>query len=247
MSLEQDWLNQNAVTLSKRINERFSKAPHDQLYKLSQTVVGYIENAEAMNAWLRRPILWARALPYLAVLAAFAAMHFVLRQSGLDFVPKTGFEAIQFIESSVNDIIFLGFIVYFLAQVEPKIRRKRAFRAFDELRATIHYIEMSQVDKDPGKVAIPIKSMPNSSKTELNPAEMNRFLSYCSGLITLVGKASLLYAKDIDDPAIVDRSEGIESLAAAVTHKLWAKLTILTIAVGNQDKSSTLPKTAVNQ
>ena len=76
------------------------------------------------------------------------------------------------------------------------------------------------------------KATVNTPKGEkLDEAMMQRYLTYCSGLVALLGKASVLYCEDVGDNEIMARGENVEQLAGNITAKLWAKQTILQIGV----------------
>ena len=58
-------------------------------------------------------------------------------------------EFIQVMEAGVNDVIFLGVGIFFLATLEGRVKRRRALRKLRELRSVAHIVDMHQLTKDP--------------------------------------------------------------------------------------------------
>jgi len=57
--------------------------------------------------------------------------------------------------------------------------------------------------------------------------EMNRYLDYCSEMLSLTGKVAALYIQDFDDAIALASVNDIESLATGLSRKIWQKLMIL--------------------
>src|SRR5690606_23136861 len=58
-------------------------------------------------------------------------------------------ELVQGLEAGINDVIFVGAAIFFLASLESRIKRARVLAAVHELRALAHIIDMHQLTKDP--------------------------------------------------------------------------------------------------
>jgi hypothetical protein len=57
--------------------------------------------------------------------------------------------------------------------------------------------------------------------------ELNRYLDYCSELLSLTGIIAGLYAQNSEDPVLVDTVSDIEQLTNGISRKIWQKLMIL--------------------
>jgi len=57
--------------------------------------------------------------------------------------------------------------------------------------------------------------------------ELNRYLDYCSELLSLTGIIAGLYAQNSEDSVLVDAVSDIEQLTNGISRKIWQKLMIL--------------------
>ena len=62
---------------------------------------------------------------------------------------------------------------------------------------------------------------------DLTPFEMQRYLDYCSELLSLVGKVAALCAEESQDPVILDTVSTIETLTTGMSRKIWQKISLL--------------------
>ncbi|MGH7676784.1 MAG: hypothetical protein ACREMV_16085, partial [Gemmatimonadales bacterium] len=96
---------------------------------------------------------------------------------------------LQATESAVNDVVFVGIAIWFLATLERRIKRGRALRAIHELRSLAHVMDMHQLIKDPEAVLTPGRETPSSpSRARMTRFELARYLDYCSELLSLTSK-----------------------------------------------------------
>ena len=105
--------------------------------------------------------------------------------------PRNGFDLVvlvQVSEAGLNVFLLLSAAILFLVTAETRIKRRRALKAIHELRALAHVIDMHQLTKDPERLLARMAETPSSPKHNLSPAELGRYLDYCSEMFSLIGK-----------------------------------------------------------
>ena len=66
-----------------------------------------------------------------------------------------------------------------------------------------------------------------SPKREMTAFELNRYLDYCSELLSLLGKIAALYGKQLDDPVALAAVDNIEALTTGLSRKVWQKVMLI--------------------
>jgi hypothetical protein len=130
----------------------------------------------------------------------------------------------------LNVVILLAAAILFLVTTERRIKRGRALKAIHELRALAHVIDMHQLTKDPERVLLQTKNTASSPKPNLTPAQLTRYLDYCSEMLSLIGKLAALYVQQFDDSVALDAVNDIEQLTNGLSRKIWQKISILNAA-----------------
>ncbi len=209
--------------LSERIHERF---PDSGLEQVSKSLLSTAQDLNAKILELDRPILWIRIVTYLLIaLLLFGII-------GLFFAAKLPeqfhfFEFIQVLESGMNDVVLVGIGIFFLVTFEERIKRSRALKSLHVLRSIAHVIDMHQLTKDPERLQPKLISTASSPKLPLDQFQLGRYLSYCSEMLSLVGKLAALYLQHLDDPTVLDSVDEIEGLTTGLSGKIWQKLNVL--------------------
>src|SRR5207249_1586436 len=95
-----------------------------------------------------------------------------------------------FLQSSqaIQNVVFLGVAVLFLANAETRIKRHRAHSALHELRSIAHIVDMHQLTKDPDQFLAGSGATGSSPRRTMTPFELSRYLDYCTELLSLLGK-----------------------------------------------------------
>ena len=57
--------------------------------------------------------------------------------------------------------------------------------------------------------------------------ELNRYLDYCSELLSLTSKLAALYVQDFNDPVVLSAVSEVETLCGGLAGKIWQKITML--------------------
>src|SRR3990172_9388773 len=130
-------------------------------------------------------------------------------------------------EALLANLVFLGAGIAFLVTLETRIKRGRALFAVNELRALAHIIDMHQLTKDPEMVfgrSVPTQVFSARNMTAL---ELNRYLDYCSEMLSIASKIGALYIQSFPDSQALTAVDDIESLTNGLSRKIWQKIMIL--------------------
>jgi energy-converting hydrogenase Eha subunit E len=136
----------------------------------------------------------------------------------------------QTVESTINDLVFVGIAVVFLLGLERRLQRRRELRAIFELRSIAHIVDMHQLTKDPDRLRLGLPDTASSPDRPLGPVELARYLDYCSELLSLTGKIAAIYGEGTDDPVVLGAVQQVEGLATGLSQKIWQKIMILDAA-----------------
>lgn len=139
-------------------------------------------------------------------------------------------DLVQAAESAINELIFLCLALYFLTNLEARLKRQSALKSLHRLRSIAHVVDMHQLTKDPTFVLSDIKNTAVSPKRSLTRAELTRYLDYCSEMLALLSKIAALFAQNIEDPVVLGAVNDLESLTQGLSGKIWQKIMILDLA-----------------
>lgn len=226
MVLRDDRIVETIEQLRLRIEDRF---PSSGLSQLCGQLCDVARRASKRSEWISNPIKSIRIAGYTVavILVVFfvAVVTYALQNSEAE---KLGFiDLVQAVESGLNDIIFFAIAIYFLISLETRIKRQRAIEAVHELRAIAHVIDMHQLTKDPERVLRDWSATANSPTSTMTALQLNRYLDYCSEMLSLIGKIASLYVQHFDDPAAVAAVSEVEQLSTGLARKIWQKIMIL--------------------
>jgi hypothetical protein len=221
-SLDSEKIIGTIGTLSKRIDERFPESGLGRVCRELLTIAG---ESQKRSAWIAKPQRSLRLIIGALITIIIAGLLFVLRNSTW---PRSGFDLVvlvQVSEAGLNVFILLGAAILFLITAEARVKRSRALKAIHELRALAHVIDMHQLTKDPEQLLV--HGTPSSPKRNLSPAELMRYLDYCSEMLSLIGKLAALYVQKFDDPVALAAVNEVEELTTGLSRKIWQKIMIL--------------------
>jgi hypothetical protein len=214
---------ETVARLQCRISERF---PGSGLSRLCGELLAVARQASKRSQWIGKPIRWIRFVGYAVALLLVAfligSVVYGIRTSDAE---KIGFlELVQLFEAGLNDIIFFAIAIYFLISLETRIKRRRALAAVHELRSIAHVIDMHQLTKDPERFMREWASTEHSPKQQMTPLLLNRYLDYCSEMLSLTGKIASLYVQHFDDADAVAAVSEVEQLSTGLSRKIWQKI-----------------------
>lgn len=156
---------------------------------------------------------------------AFAQLlrHFTFDAAGMA-------DLLQTMEAAINELIFLGLALYFLMNLETRIKQRTALQALHRLRSLAHVVDMHQLTKDPVYVLGTYPDTHASPQRTLTRYQLSRYLDYCSEMLALNAKVAVLFAHSMDDEVVLNAVNDIESLTQGMSGKIWQKIMILDLA-----------------
>ena len=209
--------------LEHRIGERF---PDSGLSRVCADLLGAAMESMTRLALLRRPNVPLRVGSW----ALIGAIAFMVLEAlvHLPLAPRWE-EFATFLQTSqaIQNVVFLGLAVLFLANVETRIRRRRTLAAIHELRSIAHIVDMHQLTKDPDQVVADGSATPSSPQRTMTRFELSRYLDYCAELLALTSKVAALYVQDFQDPVVLEAVNDVETLTTGLSSKIWQKIMIL--------------------
>ena len=214
-----------AEKLEARIAARF---PEAGLRRVAAELVSLSRDLAERAKQLEQPIWLARILTAAAVFAGAAVFIFVGTILPFERLTESGAaESVQGIEASINTLILAGLGLIALIRAEESIKRKRVLRELHGLRSLIHVIDMHQLTKDPNALSADFKPTAKSPARITNPAELARYLDYCSEMLSITGKIAALFAQSVNDAVVVEAVNDIEELGTNLSRKIWQKITLI--------------------
>ena len=211
--------------LEQRIGERF---PTAGLRGVAAQLRVAAEAALTRARALRRPLLALRAGAAALALLLLAGVATVVGSLRVNTRIETVTDLVQTLESAVNDVVFVGIAIWFLATLEGRLKRRRALAALHELRSLAHVVDMHQLTKDPEQTAHVLPDTPSSPQRPFSRAELARYLDYCTEILALTGKVAALYAQHLQDGVVLAAVNEVETLTTGIARKIWQKIAIVT-------------------
>ncbi len=222
LELNIDKTIQTIRRLKLRISERF---PGSGLADVCTELESFsMDCVESINK-ISRPNYILRICVGIFILLALTGAIFSVSLLEISFKNFGFAEFVALFESLVNDLVLVGVAIFFLFTIENRLKRKKALRYLNSLRAIAHVIDMHQLTKDPNYDAT--VRTPSSPARELDAYELSRYLSYCGEMLSLTGKVAALYAKGTDDSVVMDTINEIEELTTGLSRKIWQKIMVL--------------------
>lgn len=226
LTLKEAYVVETIGRLQRRISERF---PGSGLCSLCGELLDVARRASERSAKIGRPIVWIRVSAYaLAVASIILLVWFAAYWASEHRIEiRETSELVATLEAGANVLLLFGATLYFLVSLENRIKRRRALTAIHELRSICHIIDMHQLTKDPERILQKFKSTSASPQQHMTPLELNRYLDYCSEMLSLTGKIAALYVRDFDDTDSVASVSDVEQLSTGLSRKIWQKIMVL--------------------
>jgi chemotaxis protein histidine kinase CheA len=218
--LDPDEIGATVTRLGKRINERF---PDSGLAALCEELRVVSTVAKERSERFKKPIIALRlgsAVLVLMIILGVLSTGLSIKTTGTHFSIS---EFIQLLEAAINDLVLIGAGLFFLITFETRIKRNRALDALHELRSFAHIIDMHQLTKDMTRM----EETPSSPHRPMTPAQLLRYLDYCSEMLSLVGKVAALYVQHFNDSGALAAVTEVENLTTGLSRKIWQKITLI--------------------
>ena len=224
-SLRADLITKQIEGLKNRIEERF---PERNLASVCRELLTVSETAEERAHDISKPLYWVRVGLPLATIAFLLALEglYLLFASQIDGNATLNFADFLELSDSVFNLIVLFFaFLFFLTNLEQRIKRRRTLKELHQLRSLAHVIDMHQLTKDPEHTILGEgRHTPSSPEDSMSMFEITRYLDYCSEMLSLIGKIGALYVQEFDDEVAVAAVNEIEDLTTGLSRKIWQKI-----------------------
>lgn len=210
--------------LGRRIEERF---PESSLRRVCADLLLIAKEAQLLSDKIGRPIIGLRLLVALLVALVLGSSVWALLALR---PPNRELDLIQFVqvlEAAINDLVLIGAGVFFLFTIEVRIKRRRALRPLHELRSLAHLIDMHQLTKDPERILFKGRETTSSPRQQMTLFQLNRYLDYCTEMLSLVGKIAALYVRKFDDSVVLTAAGEVEELTTDLSRKIWQKIMLV--------------------
>lgn len=219
-SLQADRIYETISRLGKRIRERF---PDSSLASLCEELRDVSEDAKNRSEQISRPLIGLRI--GLGILVAAIVLGVIGAVVSLERTTKDPSLAVfvQLLEAGINDVVLIGAAIFFLMTFETRIKRNRALNAIHELRSFAHIIDMHQLTKDVTRM----QGTASSPARVMTAVELERYLDYCTEMLSLVGKVAALYIQHFNDQGAVAAVNEVENLTTGLSRKIWQKITLI--------------------
>src|ERR1044072_4882438 len=129
--------------------------------------------------------------------------------------------------TTISDIVYAGIAVFFLWSSPERVQRGQLLNLLHQLRSTAHIIDMHQLTKDPEQLRPSFVPTAKSTRLDMTRDQVERYLDYCSEMLSLVGKTAALCAEESRDSVILETVSTIETLTVGLSRKIWQKISNL--------------------
>ncbi|GAA5113342.1 hypothetical protein GCM10023339_17540 [Alloalcanivorax gelatiniphagus] len=213
--------------LESRIRARFPDrglvAVAGELRVLTDDVAAGSSAVRSRLRWVRLGSRVAAALVLIATVVVFVLAF----RDAVSAGPDRSFEWVPLIESAINDLVFAGLALWFLYALPQRLERGHLLDLLHRLRSLAHIVDMHQLTKDPERLRADFEETEASVEVDLDRAQMEHYLDYCSELLSLVGKVAALCAEESRDPLVLTTVSDLETLTTGMSRKIWQKISLL--------------------
>jgi hypothetical protein len=221
--LDESKIAATLIALRDRISRQF---PDSGLGRVADELVGVTSEVADCARYLSATNWPIRIFAGLLI----AGMVLVLYLAGPSVELPEGvhkFRDVQSIAAVFNIAAVSGVAVLFLLRLETNLKRRRAQYVLHELRSLAHVVDMHQLAKDPAGRRLPEPEITESPKGAMSPASLERYLDYCTDLLSLTGKLSALLVQRFKDDVVLSEVNEIEALTSALSGRIWQKIQLL--------------------
>ena len=211
--------------VQRRIEDRF---PGSGLSQVGGELSAVARDAIGRAVDLSRPNLPLRIASGLVIALMVALGVGALLSLKLSTDPRMLTDLMQ--SQAIQNFVFLGVAVVFLATVDTRLKRGRALKALHELRSIAHVVDMHQLAKAPNEFLPGREELQVTPDRRMSRADLARYLDYCTDLLSLTSKVAALYVEHLQDPVVLEAVNDVENLTAGLSRKIWQKIAILDTA-----------------
>ena len=226
--LEAPAVRETVEALYGRIEARF---PKRGLLDVCGDLILLVEQVQSSAGQGQRQIRWVRwasrvVMAFVIVVTIFALL-LAFHDAFFDGKVKDSIDVLALAETAISDLVYAAIAIFFLWSFPERLQRSRLLSLLHQLRSTAHVIDMHQLTKDPEQLKPSFVPTAKSTKLNLNRDQMERYLDYCSEMLSLVGKTAALCAEESRDSLILETVSTIENLTVGLSRKIWQKISNL--------------------
>jgi hypothetical protein len=214
--------------LSARIHTRFPERDLGRVCDdLAALVVAVRDTTPSSRRMLRRARSASRVLVVVVAVATVLALGLAVHGAVAGRPFERSLDWLPLVETTINDLVFASLAVFFLYSLPERLQRGELLGLLHRLRSLAHIIDMHQLTKDPERLRPDFVSTGLVEPLGLDRDEMERYLDYCSEMLSLVGKTAALCAEESRDSLVLDTVGTIETLTSSMSGKIWQKIAVL--------------------
>lgn len=231
--LDPEKLVGTVARLGQRIRHDF---PVASLANVAAELLTTAQDHAQRSRAIRRPDWRLRALGVLLLLALLPVAGLAIAAAHPDLPAHWSLsDLVQTIEAGLSTMVFLGASSWFVLTLDSRQRRNRCLQAIHEMRAMAHVVDLHQMSKDPDALAHgEAGGGAGAPERPLAPAEMVRYLDYCSEMLGLIAKLTALYVQGFPDPVALGAVDDVQHLTTALSQKVWQKILIAELVHGTR-------------
>lgn len=209
-------------TLSFRIEERF---PGSGLGSLSRDLTNIAQNTVSQVERAKRPAVGLRIAAWLLIGLGLVIVFELVSHLQTNWELGNPGDFVQSFQAAIESAVFLGAAILFLLSWENRIKRRRILMYLHELRTMAHLVDMHQLPKTPDTIRFESEATytAHSPVRVMTPFQLARYFSYCTEMLSLIGKLATLYVQNFPDPAVLQAVDQIEDLTTGLSSKIWQK------------------------
>lgn len=241
-------LPEKVVATVRRLDERIARMfPDAGLRQVAGELLVVAEEASTESRQINRPSLWVVIPVSLVGTLMLVMLGLLIARLRIDQQELFSLgHFVEFLESLIQLIVFLGGITIYLASRGTQARRRRLLEDLRQLRALAHIIDMHQLTKTPDDAAADPSATDSGlhklidGDPAISPERLSRYLDFCIELLSLVSKIGAIYVQDFPDRVALEAVDQLSDLTNGLTRNIWQKIIILD-RTPNLDASSALP------
>jgi predicted membrane channel-forming protein YqfA (hemolysin III family) len=226
--LEAPAVRETVEELYGRIEARF---PQRGLLGVCGDLILLVEEVQSSAGQGQRQIRWvrvaSRVVMAFVIVVTILALLLALHDAFFDDGVKSSIDMLGLAETAISDLVYAAIAIFFLWSFPERLQRSRLLNLLHQLRSTAHVIDMHQLTKDPEQLKPSWVPTAKSTKLNMTRDQVERYLDYCSEMLSLVGKTAALCAEESRDSVILETVSTIETLTVGLSRKIWQKISNL--------------------
>jgi hypothetical protein len=226
--LEAPAVKETVEELYGRIEARF---PQRGLLGVCGDLVKLVDEVQDTAGAGQRRIRLARYVSRVVMVGVILVTAVALAFAGHDAVTGddtlTSVDVLDVAGTAIQDLVYAAIAIFFLWSFPERLERSRLLGLLHQLRSTAHVIDMHQLTKDPEQLKPSFRPTAKSHKLGMTRDQVERYLDYCSEMLSLVGKTAALCAEESRDAVILETVSTIENLTVGLSRKIWQKISNL--------------------